>query len=61
MNLARNLLESLKSQAGMAGPGGNLMGMLGLGMLPRDEDDMLDPDGGAEGQAGPSGSSRKKQ
>lgn len=61
VNLARNLLESLKSQAGMAGPGGNLMGMLGLGMLPRDEDDMLDPDGGAEGQAGPSGSSRKKQ
>lgn len=37
-NLAKNLLESFKSQAGMAGPGGNLMGMMGMG-LPRDEDD----------------------
>lgn len=36
-NLAKNLLESFKSQAGMAGPGGNLMGMMGLHM-PRDED-----------------------
>lgn len=35
-NLAKNLLESFKSQAGMAGPGGNLMGMMGL-HLPRDE------------------------
>jgi hypothetical protein len=37
-NLAKNLLESFKSQAGMAGPGGNLMGMMGMAM-PRDEDD----------------------
>jgi hypothetical protein len=37
-NLAKNLLESFKSQAGMAGPGGNLMGMLGV-QMPRDEDD----------------------
>lgn len=36
-NLAKNLLESFKSQAGMAGPGGNLMGMMGF-QLPRDED-----------------------
>ncbi|KAI9799178.1 MAG: hypothetical protein M1833_004218 [Piccolia ochrophora] len=36
VNLARNLLESLKSQAGMAGPGGNLLGALGMKM-PRDE------------------------
>lgn len=35
--LAKNLLESYKSQAGKAGPGGNLMGMLGVTM-PRDED-----------------------
>lgn len=37
-NLAKNLLESFKSQAGMAGPGGNLMAMMGM-HLPRDEDD----------------------
>ncbi|PVH89011.1 SGT1-domain-containing protein [Cadophora sp. DSE1049] len=37
-NLAKNLLESFKSQAGMSGPGGNLMGMMGM-QLPRDEDD----------------------
>ena len=36
INLARNLLESLKSQAGTAGPGSNIMGMMGLRM-PRDE------------------------
>jgi hypothetical protein len=36
-NLAKNLLESFKSQAGMAGPGGNLLGMMGL-QFPRDED-----------------------
>jgi hypothetical protein len=36
VNLAKNLLESFKSQAGMAGPGGNLMSMMGLNM-PRDE------------------------
>ena len=43
-NLAKNLLESFKSQAGMAGPSGNLMGLLGM-QLPRDEEDD-DNDGG---------------
>jgi hypothetical protein len=38
INLAKNLLESFKSQAGTAGPSGNLLGMLGV-QLPRDEDD----------------------
>ncbi|POR36890.1 Protein SGT1 [Tolypocladium paradoxum] len=42
-NLARNLLESFKSQAGMAGPTGNLLGMMGF-QLPRDEDDGHDDD-----------------
>ena len=37
-NLAKNILESFKSQGGLAGPGGNLMGMMGL-RLPRDETD----------------------
>lgn len=37
-NLAKNLLESFKGQAGMAGPGGNLLGLMGM-HLPRDEDD----------------------
>ena len=37
-NLAKNLLESFKSQAGMAGPSGNLIGMMGM-RLPRDEED----------------------
>ncbi|KAK7428673.1 hypothetical protein QQZ08_004767 [Neonectria magnoliae] len=37
-NLAKNLLESFKSQAGMSGPTGNLLGMMGF-QLPRDEDD----------------------
>ncbi|CAM1503698.1 Fc.00g012890.m01.CDS01 [Cosmosporella sp. VM-42] len=37
-NLAKNLLESFKSQGGMAGPTGNLLGMMGF-QLPRDEDD----------------------
>ncbi|KAF7505511.1 hypothetical protein GJ744_000673 [Endocarpon pusillum] len=36
VNLARNLLESLKSQGGASGPGGNLMGLMGLKM-PREE------------------------
>ncbi|MCJ1354738.1 MAG: hypothetical protein MMC33_004727 [Icmadophila ericetorum] len=36
-NLAKNILESFKGQAGMAGPGGNLLGLMGL-YLPRDED-----------------------
>ncbi|KAK8120062.1 hypothetical protein PG999_004182 [Apiospora kogelbergensis] len=37
-NLAKNLLESFKSQGGAAGPVGNMMGMFGM-QLPRDEDD----------------------
>ncbi|KAH7325117.1 SGT1 protein-domain-containing protein [Stachybotrys elegans] len=37
-NLAKNLLESFKSQGGMAGPTGNMLGMMGF-QLPRDEDD----------------------
>lgn len=37
-NLAKNLLESFKSQAGMAGPTGNLLSLMGM-KLPRDEDD----------------------
>ena len=40
-NLAKNMLESFKSQSGLSGPGGNLMGMMGM-RLPRDEDDTLD-------------------
>ncbi|KAF8444332.1 SGT1 protein-domain-containing protein [Terfezia claveryi] len=35
-NLAKNLLESFKSQGGMAGPGGNLLASMGIA-LPRDE------------------------
>ena len=37
-NLVKNLLESYKSQAGMAGPGGNLLNMMGI-QLPADADD----------------------
>ncbi|KAM3504377.1 hypothetical protein MY11210_008376 [Beauveria gryllotalpidicola] len=37
-NLAKNLLESFKSQGGMSGPTGNLLGLMGF-QLPRDEDD----------------------
>ncbi|KAI1848322.1 hypothetical protein JX265_008897 [Neoarthrinium moseri] len=37
-NLAKNLLESFKSQAGMAGPAGNILAMMGM-KLPRDEDE----------------------
>lgn len=36
-NLAKNLLESFKSQGGLPGPTGNLMGPMGV-QLPRDED-----------------------
>ena len=39
-NLAKNLLESFKSQAGMAGPGGNLLASMGI-VLPRDEGEEL--------------------
>ncbi|QYS96411.1 hypothetical protein H0G86_003658 [Trichoderma simmonsii] len=44
-NLAKNLLESFKSQGGMSGPAGNLMGLMGF-QLPRDEDS------GSEGEGG---------
>ena len=37
-SLAQNLLESFKSQGGVAGPGGNIMDMMGI-RLPRDEAD----------------------
>ncbi|KAJ6440879.1 SGT1-like protein [Purpureocillium lavendulum] len=37
-NLARNLLESFKSQAGSSGPTSNILSLMGL-QLPRDEDD----------------------
>ncbi|KAL1867841.1 hypothetical protein VTK73DRAFT_3922 [Phialemonium thermophilum] len=43
-NLAKNVLESFKSQAGMAGPAGNLLNLMGL-RLPRDEGDEEDDDG----------------
>ncbi|KAK8053437.1 SGT1-domain-containing protein [Apiospora saccharicola] len=36
-NLAKNLLESFKSQGGTAGPVGNMLGMFGM-QLPRDEE-----------------------
>jgi hypothetical protein len=36
LNLAKNLLESFRSQAGLPGPGGNLLSRLGI-VLPRDE------------------------
>ncbi|KAG6105065.1 hypothetical protein E4U13_008071 [Claviceps humidiphila] len=38
IHLAQNILESFKSQAGMAGPASNLLGMMGI-TLPRDEED----------------------
>lgn len=41
LNLAKNLLESFNSQAGLAGPGGNLLSRLGF-VLPRDESDSGD-------------------
>ncbi|KAI1632037.1 SGT1-domain-containing protein [Biscogniauxia mediterranea] len=44
-NLAKNLLESFKSQAGMAGPASNILGMMGM-QLPRDEDDEGENEGG---------------
>ncbi|KAK1826835.1 SGT1 protein-domain-containing protein [Podospora conica] len=45
-NLAKNLLESFKSQGGLAGPAGNLMSLMGMTM-PRDEADSDDDDGKA--------------
>ena len=40
-NLAKNLLESYKSQGGAPGPGGNLIGLMGM-RLPRDENEKGD-------------------
>jgi hypothetical protein len=42
-NLAKNLLESFKGQAGLAGPAGNILSMMGF-QLPRDEgeDDVVE-------------------
>lgn len=37
-NLAKNLLESFKSQGGTAGPASNILGMMGM-RLPRDDED----------------------
>jgi hypothetical protein len=37
-NLAKNLLESFKSQAGMAGPTSNMLGLMGI-QIPRDDGD----------------------
>lgn len=48
-NLAKNLLESFKGQAGMAGPVGNILGMMGM-QLPRDEDDGAGAEGAPSGQ-----------
>ncbi|QPC72946.1 hypothetical protein HYE68_003698 [Fusarium pseudograminearum] len=57
-NLAKNLLESFKSQGGMAGPTGNLLGMMGF-QLPRDEDEENDMDD--DDEAGGSSSKGKKK
>jgi hypothetical protein len=53
INLAKNLLESFKAQSGMAGPGSNMMGLMGM-KLPRDDID------GDDGAGGPSGNKRKQ-
>ncbi|KAB5518748.1 SGT1 protein-domain-containing protein [Coniochaeta sp. 2T2.1] len=42
-NLAKNLLESFKGQAGLAGPAGNILSMMGI-QLPRDEGDEEEDD-----------------
>lgn len=43
LNLAKNLLESFKSQGGLPGPGGNLLSRLGI-VLPRDDEDDFEND-----------------
>lgn len=40
-NLAKNILESFRSQGGAPGPGGNMMNLMGM-RLPRDESDHRD-------------------
>jgi hypothetical protein len=43
VNLAKNLLEAFKGQAGLPGPAGNLMRAMGMNaMMPRDADDAID-------------------
>jgi hypothetical protein len=43
LNLAKNLLEAFKGQAGLPGPAGNLMRAMGMNaMMPRDADDAID-------------------
>lgn len=37
LNLVKNLLESFKSQEGLPGPAGNILGRFGV-VLPRDEE-----------------------
>ena len=36
-HLAKNLLESFKSQAGVSGPSSNLMGIMGINRMPQDD------------------------
>lgn len=38
LNLARNLLASFRNQGGVAGPGSNMMGLMGV-QMPRDDDE----------------------
>ncbi|SPO01326.1 related to sgt1 protein [Cephalotrichum gorgonifer] len=47
-NLVKNLLESFKGQAGLAGPVSNILGMMGM-QLPRDEDDGEEHEGSQRG------------
>ncbi|CAG8439028.1 13218_t:CDS:10 [Acaulospora colombiana] len=39
LNLAKNVLESFKSQEGLPGPAGNILGRIGVGVIPVDSDD----------------------
>ncbi|PSN62744.1 SGT1-domain-containing protein [Corynespora cassiicola Philippines] len=49
-NLAQNMLKAFKGQAGMAGPAGNLMGMMGVQFPPDADDD--DAKGMGKGKGG---------
>lgn len=51
VNFAKDLLESLKAQAGKSGPGGNLMDMMGASLGADDSDDEVS-------EAGPSNSTK---
>ncbi|KAJ2897671.1 hypothetical protein MKZ38_004496 [Zalerion maritima] len=59
-NLAKNLLESFKSQGGLAGPAGNILGMMGM-QLPRDEDEVEVGEEEVSGPSGAKGKGRKRQ